>query len=299
MSQPPSIGIDFGTTNSVVSILQPGRAPGRTMVRQHAPVLEVFRTVLCFWDERGALQHAAGPRALEAYLADPEDTRLIMSMKTYLAQRSFSSTRVRSRVFTLEALVALFLRGLMAEHGGLEGASITAGRPVRFAGELADDALGEARLREAFRQAGLGEIEVAYEPEAAGFRFTRALTAPATVLIGDFGGGALYLALGIAAALYERERSGRGQVVDSAIYEAVLAMMESLVPEWQVAGYQRERTGSVLPNVAPSNVYPTADGEAILVAANHDSYWDPVAAGVAAEVTAVVTADRARRPRSG
>ncbi len=189
MSQPPSIGIDFGTTNSVVSILQPGRAPGRTMVRQHAPVLEVFRTVLCFWDERGALQHAAGPRALEAYLADPEDTRLIMSMKTYLAQRSFSSTRVRSRVFTLEALVALFLRGLMAEHGGLEGASITAGRPVRFAGELADDALGEARLREAFRQAGLGEIEVAYEPEAAGFRFTRALTAPATVLIGDFGGG--------------------------------------------------------------------------------------------------------------
>jgi formyl-CoA transferase len=84
---------------------------------------------------------------------------------------------------------------------------------------------------------------------------------------------ATYAALGTLVALHQRDRSGRGQVVDSAIYEAVLAMMESLVPEYQVAGYQRERTGSVLPNVAPSNVYPTADGEAILVAANQDTVF--------------------------
>jgi crotonobetainyl-CoA:carnitine CoA-transferase CaiB-like acyl-CoA transferase len=55
--------------------------------------------------------------------------------------------------------------------------------------------------------------------------------------------------------------------VDAALYEAVLALMESLLPEWEVAGYQRERTGSVLPNVAPSNVYPTLDGP-VLIAAN-------------------------------
>ncbi len=84
---------------------------------------------------------------------------------------------------------------------------------------------------------------------------------------------ATFACVGTLVALHQRERSGRGQVVDSAIYEAVLAMMESLVPEWQVAGYQRERTGSVLPNVAPSNVYPTADGEAILVAANQDTVF--------------------------
>jgi len=84
---------------------------------------------------------------------------------------------------------------------------------------------------------------------------------------------ATFACIGTLVALHQRERSGRGQVVDSAIYEAVLAMMESLVPEWQVAGYQRERTGSVLPNVAPSNVYPTADGEAILVAANQDTVF--------------------------
>jgi formyl-CoA transferase len=49
--------------------------------------------------------------------------------------------------------------------------------------------------------------------------------------------------------------------------------MESLLPEWELAGYQRERTGSVLPNVAPSNVYPTADGELILIAANQDAVF--------------------------
>ena len=133
---PPTVGIDFGTTNSVVAILHPDGAV-RT---QRAPGLDVFRTVLCFWAERGALRHAAGPGAVAAYLDDPEDTRLIMSMKTYLAQRSFTSTQVMGRPFTLEALVALFLRGLLAGQD-LDGARITAGRPVRFAGELADDAL--------------------------------------------------------------------------------------------------------------------------------------------------------------
>lgn len=84
---------------------------------------------------------------------------------------------------------------------------------------------------------------------------------------------ATYACIGTLVALHHRERTGRGQLVDSAIYEAVLAMMESLVPEWQVAGYQRERTGPVLPNVAPSNVYPTADGETILIAANQDTVF--------------------------
>ncbi|MGV9711024.1 CaiB/BaiF CoA transferase family protein [Gordonia sp. NPDC003424] len=84
---------------------------------------------------------------------------------------------------------------------------------------------------------------------------------------------AVYAALGALAALRAREHTGRGQVVDSAIYEAVLAMTESLVSEWDSVGYQRERTGAVLPNVAPSNVYPTADGADILIAANQDTVF--------------------------
>jgi formyl-CoA transferase len=88
---------------------------------------------------------------------------------------------------------------------------------------------------------------------------------------------ATFACLGTLVALHHRERSGQGQVVDSAIYEAVLAMMESLLPEWAVAGYQRERTGAVLPNVAPSNVYPTGDGDLVLIAANQDTVFGRLA----------------------
>jgi formyl-CoA transferase len=84
---------------------------------------------------------------------------------------------------------------------------------------------------------------------------------------------ATFAALGTLVAVHQVGRSGRGQVVDSAIYEAVLALMESMLPEWQISGYQRERTGSTLPNVAPSNVYPTADGEMVLIAANQDTVF--------------------------
>ncbi len=178
----PAIGIDFGTTNSVVAVLGAARQP------------EVFRSVLCFWNEEVGvgthLRHAAGPAAIEAYLGDPLDSRLIMSTKTYLAQRSFTETRIFGRRFTLEQLVGTFLRALPgAKAEDLRGASVVAGRPVRFAGEHADDALGLARLRGAFAEAGLAEVDVALEPEGAGYRFARTLDREATVLIGDFGGG--------------------------------------------------------------------------------------------------------------
>ena len=84
---------------------------------------------------------------------------------------------------------------------------------------------------------------------------------------------ATYAALGALMALHARHRTGRGQVVDSAIYEAVLAMMESLITEYQQAGYIRERTGPILPGIAPSNVYPTADGQMVLIAANQDTVF--------------------------
>jgi formyl-CoA transferase len=83
---------------------------------------------------------------------------------------------------------------------------------------------------------------------------------------------AIFACLGALAALHHRDRTGEGQVVDSAIYEAVLAMMESVVTEYDKTGYIRERTGAILPNVAPSNVYPTSDG-LVLIAANQDTVF--------------------------
>ncbi|MEO3784763.1 CoA transferase [Actinocorallia sp. B10E7] len=95
--------------------------------------------------------------------------------------------------------------------------------------------------------------------------------ARAGISLGDELAGT-FAALGTLVALHARQRTGKGQIVDSALYEAVFALMESLVPEWELAGYQRERTGSVLPNVAPSNVYPTKDGP-VLIAANQDTVF--------------------------
>lgn len=91
---------------------------------------------------------------------------------------------------------------------------------------------------------------------------------------------ATFAALGAVLALRARDRTGRGQVVDSAIYEAVLALMEAVVPEWELAGYQRQRTGSILPGAAPSNVYPTRDGDEVLVAANRDTVFARLAAAM-------------------
>ncbi|MBI1731369.1 MAG: CoA transferase [Gammaproteobacteria bacterium] len=84
---------------------------------------------------------------------------------------------------------------------------------------------------------------------------------------------AMFACIGCLAALQQRERSGAGQVVDSAIYESVLAVMESTVPEYTVGGVIRERHGSVLPGIAPSNVYPTTDGQLIVMGANQDSVF--------------------------
>lgn len=84
---------------------------------------------------------------------------------------------------------------------------------------------------------------------------------------------ALFAVTGTLAALHERARSGRGQEVDVALYEAVYAVMESLVADYALAGVERGRSGSTLPGVAPSNVYPTADGRAVLIAANGDPLY--------------------------
>ncbi|MBT5187436.1 MAG: CoA transferase [Kordiimonadaceae bacterium] len=83
---------------------------------------------------------------------------------------------------------------------------------------------------------------------------------------------ATYACLGALMALRHRDQTGEGQVVDSAIYEGVLAMMESVVPEYTQADFIRERTGSILPKLAPSNAYPTLDGD-LIIGANQDSIF--------------------------
>jgi crotonobetainyl-CoA:carnitine CoA-transferase CaiB-like acyl-CoA transferase len=83
---------------------------------------------------------------------------------------------------------------------------------------------------------------------------------------------ATYGCLGALAALRHRERTGEGQVVDSSLYESVLQVMESLVPDYALGGYIRQRSGSILPGIAPSNVYRCKDGD-YLIAGNQDTVF--------------------------
>ncbi len=84
---------------------------------------------------------------------------------------------------------------------------------------------------------------------------------------------ALHGVIGILMALHERQRSGKGQVVDVALYEAVFNCMESLLPEYSAFGTVREAAGSALPGIAPSNAYRCAGGAYVLVAGNGDSIF--------------------------
>jgi succinyl-CoA--D-citramalate CoA-transferase len=85
---------------------------------------------------------------------------------------------------------------------------------------------------------------------------------------------ATFGAFGAVTALYNREaRNGEGQVVDVGIYEAVLALMESTIPEYALAGHVRGRTGAILPFVAPSNTYPTRDDDYVVIGANADTVF--------------------------
>ena len=96
--------------------------------------------------------------------------------------------------------------------------------------------------------------------------------ARAGISIGD-SLAAMHAVMGVMMALHAKARTGRGQVVDAALYESVLAVMENLITEYDLTGYVRERSGSVLPGIAPSNAYPCAGGEMILIGGNGDTVY--------------------------
>jgi formyl-CoA transferase len=85
---------------------------------------------------------------------------------------------------------------------------------------------------------------------------------------------ALWAVNGALMALRHREvNGGRGQVVDVALYEAVFAMMESMVPEYSAGGFVRERTGNIMPGITPSNTHRTRDGKFVTIGANGDAIF--------------------------
>jgi len=96
--------------------------------------------------------------------------------------------------------------------------------------------------------------------------------ARAGISIGD-SLAAMHAVMGIMMALHARDRTGKGQVIDAALYESVLGVMENLVTEYDLTGYVRERSGSILPGIAPSNAYPCADGDMAVIGGNGDTVF--------------------------
>ena len=190
-----TIGIDFGTTNTVVSLTG---ADGQAQLVRFAADgahASTFRSALSFHadpDELSGRKVEAGPWAIEAYLDDPSETRLIQSFKSYAASPLFTETTIIGRRYRFEDMLSAFLLRLRA-HAGAQMADapprVIVGRPVRFAGASPDPALALSRYEIAFRRLGFTEVLYAYEPVAAAFFFARRLTEDATVLVADFGGG--------------------------------------------------------------------------------------------------------------
>ncbi len=189
-----TIGIDFGTTNTVIAMGDGAAARLVEFPLENGPIV-AFRSALSFHadiDDPRRRVVEAGPFAIEAYVEEPLETRFIQSFKSYAASPLFNETRILERRFTFEDLLAAFMLKLR-DHaaGGLSEIpeTVVVGRPVNFAGLQPDPKLALRRYEEAFGRLGYRDIRYCYEPVAAAFFFARQLTSDATVLVADFGGG--------------------------------------------------------------------------------------------------------------
>lgn len=192
-----TIGLDFGTTNSVVSeLLDDGTC---TPVRFATPdgTDDIFPTLLAFWKEidgpgRSANRFVGGQWAVEAFRDFAPDCRLIKSLKTFAASRQFTSTSIFGSRYEYADLMRLFLTDLRARAGrelDWRDCHIIVGRPVRFAGSRPDEELALQRYDQALASFGFSSIRYVYEPVAAAYHFLRELDGEATIFVGDFGGG--------------------------------------------------------------------------------------------------------------
>ena len=183
------VGIDFGTTNTAVGLaasdgsVRLAELPGRD-----GGVTTTWRTVLYF--EPDATVFAGAP-AITRYAETEGEGRLVQSIKSHLSSAAFTRTMIAGKTWTLESLIAEFLRGLRAGAGAPLGTRAVVGRPVRYwgAGDDDDDARAVTRMRAALAAAGFSEVVFEFEPIAAALRYAARLDHEELLLVADFGGG--------------------------------------------------------------------------------------------------------------
>ena len=191
-----SLGLDFGTTNTVLAGARNGAAPFLFRYPHGGQELDTFRSVLCFWHDTltgsAGSYHDAGPSAMARVMTAPEDYRFIQSFKTFAASPLFDSTRIYGETYDFSDLLTVFLEHFFESlrlHTGNLPQRIVVGRPVRYAGANPSAELAQQRYDVAFQQLGFAEVHHVYEPVAAAYHFAQRLKGEATILVGDFGGG--------------------------------------------------------------------------------------------------------------
>jgi hypothetical chaperone protein len=185
-----ALGLDFGTTNSVVALGNAGDAEMLAFPNAPGGASEVFRSALCFWEDAG-LNVEAGPWAIAEYLEYPEGSRFLQSFKSVAASPAFEHASVFGKRLRFEELGQTFLDRLVAHSGGAlreRPKRVVVGRPVEYAGMRPDPALARERYDAMFKHFG-AEVHYVYEPIGAAFSYAKRLDAPATLLVADFGGG--------------------------------------------------------------------------------------------------------------
>jgi hypothetical chaperone protein len=191
-----SIGIDFGTSNTVVALAMADGRVEAVRFTHNGSLYNAYASALCFWQDRpgsrASTQVAGGPWAIERMLEGHSGARFLQSFKTFAASRTFQTTTIGRQRHAFEDLLATFLRTMFRDSGAtldLRGTRIVVGRPVRFSGSNPDAGLAIERYGRALQKLGIDDPCYVFESVGAAFSFARDLTGEAIVLVADFGGG--------------------------------------------------------------------------------------------------------------
>lgn len=181
-------GLDFGTTNSAISVFRDGRCTVLPVGHNGARTL---RSVLFFPGEKGIV--GVGDKAIDGYLANNLRGRFFQSIKSVLPEKTFSGTRVPNfGLLSIEDLVSFVIAYLRSQANNLLGEdvdSVILGRPARFSEDQESERIAEKRLLKAAEKAGFKNVRFQLEPIAAAYHYEGFLKNEELVLVADFGGG--------------------------------------------------------------------------------------------------------------
>lgn len=194
--QPISIGVDFGTSNTVIAMVGANGGSAVMKVTSRLGESAALPSILCFRpaepNPRERPISSAGADAISDYISRTGPARLVQSMKSFLGSRAFVDTKVFNHTYTLESLIGTLLQHLYDATGArelLRDAPLVIGRPIEFAGASPDDELAQTRLKAAFAGVGREADRIGLEPEAAAYAFASRAKGRHLVLVADLGGG--------------------------------------------------------------------------------------------------------------